>query len=39
LGDDEILDLVQSKASDMGFSAIHQMLEIQGQCKSCRAPK
>jgi len=39
LGDDDILNLVQSKASDMGFSAIHQMLEIQGQCKSCRASK
>lgn len=35
LGDDDIFKLVQSKASSMGFSAIHQMLEIQGQCKSC----
>lgn len=39
LGDDDILELVQSKASNMGFSAIHQMLEIQGRCKSCIALK
>ena len=39
LGDDDILKLVQSKASNMGFSAVHQMLEIQGRCKSCRALK
>ena len=39
LGDDDIFNLVRAKASDLGFSDIHQMLEIQGQCQNCRASK
>jgi Fur family transcriptional regulator, zinc uptake regulator len=36
LDDADINHLVQQKASDLGFSAVHQMLEIQGLCRSCR---
>jgi Fur family zinc uptake transcriptional regulator len=37
LDDAEINNLVEQKVSDLGFSAIHQMLEIQGLCRACRA--
>ncbi len=37
LDDADINLLVEQKASDLGFSAIHQMLEIQGLCRDwCR---
>ena len=36
LDDAEINRLVEQKVSDLGFSAIHQMLEIQGLCQECR---
>lgn len=36
LDDADINRLVQQKAADLGFSAVHQMLEIQGLCRSCR---
>ncbi len=36
LDDTDINRLVQQKAGDLGFSAVHQMLEIQGLCRTCR---
>lgn len=36
LDDADINRLVEQKASDLGFSAVHQMLEIQGLCADCR---
>ncbi|MDH4107025.1 MAG: transcriptional repressor [Gammaproteobacteria bacterium] len=36
LDDAEINSLVQRKAAGLGFTAIRQMLEIQGLCSSCR---
>ena len=36
LDDAKINTLVQETAADLGFSAEHQMLEIQGLCQSCR---
>ena len=36
LDDADINRLVEAKASDLGFSAVHQMLEIQGLCRGCR---
>ncbi len=36
LDDTDINRLVEQKVSDLGFSAIHQMLEIQGLCQDCR---
>lgn len=36
LDDADINVLVEQKVSDLGFSAIHQMLEIQGLCQDCR---
>jgi len=35
LDDAEINHLVEQKVSDLGFSAIHQTLEIQGLCQDC----
>ena len=35
LDDGDINDLVLSKASGLGFSAVDQMLEIQGLCSTC----
>ena len=37
LDDADINRLVEQKVSDLGFSAIHQMLEIQGLCQDCRS--
>ena len=36
LTDAEINLMVEQKASNLGFSSIHQMLEIQGLCQDCR---
>jgi Fur family zinc uptake transcriptional regulator len=36
LDEPEIEELVRSKASRLGFSAVHQMLEIQGLCGNCQ---
>ena len=36
LDDPEIDELVGAKAATFGFSAVHQMLEIQGVCRNCR---
>lgn len=36
LDDTDISQLVEQKVSNLGFSAIHQMLEIQGLCQDCR---
>jgi len=36
LDDPEIARLVNRKATDLGFDAIRQMLEIQGLCPSCQ---
>ncbi len=35
LDDNEISSLVQDKVSRMGFTAVDQMLEIQGLCEEC----
>lgn len=35
LDDADIISLVQGKAAILGFSAEHQMLEIQGLCRTC----
>jgi Fur family zinc uptake transcriptional regulator len=35
LDDADINELVERKASDLGFTAVHQMLEIQGLCRDC----
>jgi len=37
LDDHDISTLVLTKASGLGFSAVDQMLEIQGLCRSCNA--
>lgn len=37
LDDKDINKLVEQKAADLGFTAVHQMLEIQGLCQDCRA--
>jgi Fur family zinc uptake transcriptional regulator len=36
LSDSEIENLVASKAAASGFTAVRQMLEIEGLCKRCR---
>lgn len=36
LDDADINSLVEQKAAGLGFSAVHQMLEIQGLCRTCR---
>ena len=36
LDDAEISRIVDSKAAERGFTAIHQTLEIQGLCRTCR---
>ena len=36
LDDKEISAVVDRKASELGFSAVRQMLEIQGLCPECR---
>ena len=35
LDDADIQALVDQKAADLGFTAVHQVLEIQGLCQSC----
>jgi Fur family zinc uptake transcriptional regulator len=35
LDDRDIDKLVEDKATQLGFSAVHQMLEIQGLCSDC----
>lgn len=35
LDDPDINALVEQKASDLGFTAIRQMVEIQGLCRNC----
>ena len=37
LDDRDIDTLVEDKAKELGFSAVHQMLEIQGLCSDCRS--
>ena len=37
LDDPEIDTLVEMKAKQLGFTAVHQMLEIQGLCSDCRS--
>jgi len=37
LDDRDIDTLVEDKAKQLGFSAVHQMLEIQGLCSDCRS--
>jgi Fur family zinc uptake transcriptional regulator len=36
LDDGDIRSVVQKAASDLGFSAVRQMLEIQGICEACQ---
>lgn len=36
LDDDDINALVGQKAADLGFTAVRQMVEIQGLCQDCR---
>ena len=36
LGDNEIEDMLNDKAEQAGFTAVRQMLEIQGLCPTCR---
>lgn len=36
LDDADINSLVRQKASELGFSSVQQMLEIQGLCRDCR---
>lgn len=38
LGDTDIEALVEAKASSEGFTAIRQMLEIEGLCERCQSP-
>lgn len=38
LDDARISNLVQRTAADLGFTAVHQMLEIQGLCEACQKP-
>lgn len=35
LDDHDIVAVVERKAAELGFRATHQMLEIQGLCRSC----
>lgn len=35
LDDKDLADLVKNKANSLGFSAVRQMLEIQGLCSDC----
>ncbi len=35
LDDSDIHELVRRKASDLGFTALHQTLEIEGICRNC----
>ena len=37
LDDPDIDELVGDKAARLGFTAVHQMLEIQGVCSNCNA--
>jgi len=37
LDDPDIEAVVAGKAGQLGFTAVHQMLEIQGLCSACRA--
>ena len=37
LDDPDIDAMVRKKAGQLGFTAVHQMLEIQGLCDECRA--
>ncbi len=37
LDDADINALVEKKAANLGFTAVHQMLEIQGLCQDCRS--
>lgn len=37
LGDEDIEELVTQKAGELGFTAVRQMLEIEGLCKLCRS--
>jgi Fur family zinc uptake transcriptional regulator len=37
LGDPDIDKLVEEKASALGFTAVRQVLEIEGVCKVCRS--
>ena len=37
LDDDEIQNLVSAKARTLGFTAVRQVLEIEGLCDSCRS--
>lgn len=37
LDDDEIVAVVEQKAGALGFTATHQMLEIQGLCGACQS--
>ncbi len=39
LDDTEIQSMVDRKAASLGFTAVHQVLEIQGLCESCSPPK
>jgi Fur family zinc uptake transcriptional regulator len=36
LDDRDISDIVQRTAANLGFTAVHQMLEIQGLCEVCQ---
>jgi Fe2+ or Zn2+ uptake regulation protein len=36
MNDNEIIELINSKAINNGFSATQQMLEIEGQCNQCK---
>jgi len=36
LDDTDISTLVEEKASELGFTAVRQMLEIQGLCPTCQ---
>ena len=36
MNDNEIIELINSKATNNGFSATQQMLEIEGQCNQCK---
>jgi Fur family zinc uptake transcriptional regulator len=35
LDDSEIAEVVRQRAADLGFTAIHQTLEIEGICRNC----
>jgi Fur family zinc uptake transcriptional regulator len=36
MNDNEIIELINSKAINNGFSATQQILEIEGQCNQCK---